>query len=143
MERILSEEQKELRDAAKRASEAYNLHRVADPHGSVGKWLAIRLQDGSCDGTLYDSKLDAVTHVLDERFYAFVKIGPWPFTEQEAAIFLNTNRKLYERGAHMADPDHKSGGPDFIPRLNAEDEYTRLRALFIGDVAPSNLILPR
>jgi hypothetical protein len=137
-----SDEDRGLRDAAKRASEAYNLHRVADPHGSVRKWLSIKLQDGSCDGVLYDSKAEAVRHVSDERFYAFVQVGPWPFTEKEAAIFLKKNRLLYEKGVHMADPDHKAGGMDFIPRLTAEDEYRRLRALFIGDTAPSNLILP-
>lgn len=142
MEKILSEEQRELRDAAKRASEAYNLHRVADPHGSVNKWIVIKLQDGSSDNVLYDTKRDAVRHVSDERFYMFVKVGPWPFTEQEAAVWLTTNRKLYEKGVRMADPDHEKGGLDFIRRSTAEDEYSRLRALFVGDLPPTNLFVP-
>jgi hypothetical protein len=83
-------------DAAKRASDAYNLHRVADPNGCVGKWIAVRLSDGTTDNVLYDSKSAAVDHQHhDEDFYAFVQIGPWQFTPEMAETYLTVQRRMY------------------------------------------------
>lgn len=143
MEHRLSPEQRALADAAKRTSDQYNLHRVADVHGSIGKWFAVRLSDGESDGVLYDSKSAAVTHQHhNEDFYAFVQIGPWTMSPTDAAVFLDTNRRLYDKGVRLADPEHNSGGRDLIKRTSREDQRNQLRALFKGDRGPSNLIVP-
>jgi hypothetical protein len=130
-------------DAAKRASDAYNLHRVADPHGSIGKWIAVRLSDGTTDDTLYDSKQDAVRgQHHNEDYYAFVQVGPWSFTPQYAETFLKINRRMYDKGLRLADRDHSGGGRDLIRRVTREDQFNQLRSMFRGDRAPSNIILP-
>lgn len=124
-------------DAAKRFADNYNLHRVANPYGSIGKWIAIALQDGNSDQELYDSKLDAVRHQHhNEQRYAFVKIGPYSMALCEAAVILETNRRAYSRGFRMTDPDHKHGGMDLITRLTAEDQLAQMRG------AVQNLIMP-
>ena len=129
-------------DAARRASDAYQLHRVTDPHGSIGHWLAIKLEDGSCDGVLYGSKLAAVkTKEPWERHYGYVQLGPWPFTPKEAETWLAVQRRMYERGLVMTDPEDPSGGRDQIQRVTQEDQRNNLRALF-GVGPASNLLLP-
>ena len=39
------------------------------------KWLAIRLYDGSYDGALYDRRVEAIEHQLDESLCAYVCMG--------------------------------------------------------------------
>jgi hypothetical protein len=117
-------------DAAKRCADNYNLHRIADEYGSIGKWIAIALQDGSSDGVLYDDKLSAVRHQHhNEQRYAFMKISPHGMALCEAEVYLETNRRLYSRGMRMTDPDHKHGGMDLITRLNVEDQLAMMRGV--------------
>lgn len=132
-----------ISDEAKRVSDHYNLHRIADPHGSIGKWFAVKLHDGESDRVLYDSKSDAVTHQHhNENYYAFIQVGPWPMTPTDAESFLATHRRMYDAGLRMADRDAASGGRDVIKRVSAEDQYNQLRSMFIGDRKPSNIIMP-
>lgn len=129
-----------LMDAAKRASDEYGTHRIGDPYGSIGKWIAIRLDDGSSDHVAYDSKAHAVRHQHhDEKYYAFLQIGPWPLAPKDAAVFLKINRRLYDAGMRMSDPDHDTGGPEMIRRANNEDMLAQLRSLFRGG-RPKNII---
>jgi hypothetical protein len=118
-------------DAAKRLADAYNLHRIADIN-NIGRWLAVRLADGSNDGTLYDSKRDAVRHQLDEFLCAYLPISPKTMSYKEAEAYLSFTRKAYDSGFRMPDPDSPSGGPDMIRRLTREEETERIRALFKG-----------
>lgn len=131
----------ELRDAAKRVSGEYAMHRLADPLGNYGKWFAVRLSDGSSDHVLYDTKTDAVRgQHHDEQFYAFVQIGPWPMGVDEAETYLKVQRRAYDAGLRLS--DRESGGKDLIRRVTKEDQYNQLRAMFIGDRTPSNIIIP-
>jgi len=128
-------------DAAKRVSDEYNMHRVADPLGSIGKWFAVKLTDGSCDHTLYDSRAECIRHQHhNEQYYAYVQIGPWQMSPGDAQIFLRKHREMYSAGIRLADPDAKGGGNSVIKRLTKYDEARSHRSIIHQDIAPSNII---
>ncbi len=130
-----------ISDAAKRASDCYNLHRVADD-SNIGKWIAFRLSDGTSDNVVYDSKSHAVSgQHHNENWYCFVQIGPWPFMPKDAEIYLRKSREMYDAGFRLADRNAKNGGVDIIPRVTQQDERNRFAAIF-GKAKPSNIIIP-
>lgn len=131
-------------DAAKRVSDNYNLHRVANPYDSIGKWIAVALSDGHSDGTLYDSKRDCVSHQHhDEMWYAYIRINPTSMTPCDAEIFLKMHRMMYEKGIRLADPDDVSGGKEVIKRSTREDQSSLMRSIQSGGtIRPRNLLLP-
>lgn len=115
-------------DAAKRIYDNYHLHRSADYYGSIGKWIACALNDGSSDGEKYDSKSDCIRHQHhNEQFYAYIQITPAMMTVCSAEIFLGVTRRLYDAGIRMADPDHREGGRQLITRTSVEDQMAYLR----------------
>jgi hypothetical protein len=116
-------------DAARRASDAVNLHYAALGTEAIGKWVAIRLADGSSDGTLYDRKRDAVRHQPDEKLAAYVCIHVGGLNICAAESFMKTSRMAYDAGFRLADPDAKHGGLDLIPRLTQEDQGRQFAAL--------------
>lgn len=130
-----------ISDAAKRASDEYTLHRLAsDDH--IGKWFAVRLSDGTSDHVLYDSKSAAVRgQKHNENWYAYIQIGPWPFTPKEAQVYLTKMREAYNLGLRLADRDAPNGGLDMITRVSETDERNRFLSLF-GKAKPSNIIIP-
>lgn len=112
-------------DAARRMAEAVNLHvaavRETREQRSVPPFIAIDLADGRCpDGTLYDSRRDAVRHQKsDYRFY--VKIGPAPMSEREALVCLMYARRAHAAGHVFAEeepimPQRLELAAPFIPR---------------------------
>lgn len=122
-------------DAAKRCSDTYRLHRLADHFGSLRHWFAVSLADGTGDNVLYDSKADAVTHQHhNEDNYAFVQIVPSDMTVCDAETYLKIQRKLREAGIKVTDPQP-------IPRLSREDMGSQMRSITRG-TRPSNLIWP-
>lgn len=124
-------------DAAKRVYDNYHLHRTADYYGTLGKWIACALSDGSSDGIAYDSKSDAIRHQHhNEQYYAYIQITPANMTHCSAEIFLGITRRLYDAGMRMADPDHPQGGKQLIQRVSVEDQLAYLRG------RSQNLILP-
>jgi hypothetical protein len=124
-------------DAAKRACDTYNLHRVAIGDDAIGKWFAAALSDGDGDGVLYDSKRECVLHQKhNEQYYTYIKICPPGMRICEAEVMLNAARQLYDKGMRLTDPDHKHGGPDLITRLTVSDQLAQSR----GRV--TNLIMP-
>lgn len=126
-------------DAAKRLADEYNMHRVAAPYDSIGKWFAAALTDGSSDHVLYPSKVECVRHQHhNENYYAFVQIVPSTMSYKDAETFLKMHRKMYDAGLKMADRD--TGGKDMIRRLTQVDQERQLRALFKGDKPPTNII---
>lgn len=130
-------------DAAKRISDTYRLHRMADIHGAIGRWFAAALADGTTDNVLYDSKQSCITHQHhNELLYAYVRIGPHDMTPCDAETFLKIQRKLYDKGLRMVDPDARNGGPVMIPRTSREDMGSQMRSILYG-TRPSNLKLPR
>lgn len=120
-------------DVAKRCWEQVkNVAHSHDWETRIGSFLAIRLSDGSCDGTLYESKQAAVRHVPDERWYAFFSFRGAPngfASPKDAAIFLAFHRAAYDRGFRLPDPDAKDGGPDLIMPMNEEHVMDQLARL--------------
>lgn len=92
-------------DAARRASDHVNFHLHALGVAAVGKWVAIRLSDGSSDGVLYDKKADAIKHQLHETTCAYVQIPVGGMPPEDALVFMKYNRQLYDAGFRIADPD--------------------------------------
>jgi hypothetical protein len=88
-------------DAAKRCSDQVNLGVIT---GFVGKWVAIKLADGSSDGTFYDQRADAIEHQLHESLCCYIKIPPMGMTPEDAEKYLAINRKLYDAGFRLTDP---------------------------------------
>lgn len=126
-------------DAAKRISDTYNLHRIGQPIDSIGKWFAAKLNDGTSDDVLYDSKLDAVTHQRhNELYYAYFQIIPRNMEPREAEGLLRVYRQASKLNIRLADRDHPGGGMDIIKRSTQEDQYNQIAALF-GKGRPSNI----
>jgi hypothetical protein len=106
-----------ITDAARRMSDQINAHITF--HGSWeirNKWMRFKLQDGWTDGALYDTKLQAVRHCDNEKYYAFFcfRNALGGVTPKDCQIFLDVNRHQYDIGAPLADPDDVSGGKDNI-----------------------------
>lgn len=132
-----------ISDAARRTADEYNMHRMADPLGAIGKWFAVALTDGSSDHVLYESRQDCIRHQKhNEKYYAFIQIVPSTMKHKEAETFLATQRKLYDHGMRVIDPDMRNGGPELIPRVSREDQASQLRRLFGSHERPRNLLLP-
>lgn len=128
-------------DPAKRVSDTYRLHRLADPIGSIGQWFAIALADGTSDNVLYGTRRDAVIHQKhNELFYAYVQIIPGDMNPCQAESFIGTHRKLYDAGIKLTDREHRSGGLSVIPRLTAEDQDAQLRSILSGGILPQKNI---
>lgn len=107
-------------DAAKRVADEFNMHRVADPYGNIGFWIACALADGTSDHTLYETKQDAIRHQHhNENFYTFIQIVPSTFTECESEVMLKVARMMYNAGGRMSDGFSRH---DLIKRLGWEDQ---------------------
>ena len=91
-------------DEARRASDIVNLHLLADSHGNVGRWVAVRLSDGGSDGTVYDCKCDAMRHQLHETQCVYVQIQPNGLSARDAQILLKLYRDMYDNRMKMPDP---------------------------------------
>lgn len=107
-------------DAAKRIADVYNLHRVADPYGNIGSWIACALQDGQSDMVLYDSKDAAIHHQHGyENYFIYIQIVPAMITACEAQVHLKIGRMCYDKGGRWANGDTKH---ELIRRLGWEDQ---------------------
>lgn len=131
-------------DAAKRVADQYALHRIGAGMASTGKWFAVALSDGTSDGTLYDTKRDAVRHQHhNEMYFAFICIAPSNMSVCDADIFIKTQRALYDAGLRMSDPDDPAGGRAPIVRQTREDQISLMHSIRSrGRRAPGNLIDP-
>lgn len=111
----------QIRDIGRRASEAVNLHVIG---GNVGRWVALRLEDGSSDGIPYDSRRDAIAHQLHEQQCAYIRVTPDGITPADAARFIALNRSLYSAGFRLADPD-MPGEPIYPENLEEINAWLR------------------
>jgi hypothetical protein len=110
-------------DAAKRCADNVNVHYAANELGvwdAVGKWLAVRLSDGGTDQTAYDSKAEAVRHQPDEFLCVYIRLIGMRMDVCEAESFMETNRRLYDKGWRLADPDARSGGRQHLQSNRTE-----------------------
>ena len=129
--------EQELIDAGKRISDEYIMHRLADPIGNLGKFMAVKMQDGTSDHALYDS-MDEGRRVIgqrdDEDRWFFIQIVPSQLPARDASVLLRANRKMFDAGIRQRAMD----GKVMIPRLSREDNTAQLRSMFRG-TRPTNL----
>lgn len=108
-------------DAAKRVADIYSLHRVADPYGNIGCWIAVALADGQSDMVLYESRRDAIKHQHhNEEWYAYIQIVPANITPCEAETILRVARRAYDAGIARGDGMTRR---ELIRRLGWEDQH--------------------
>jgi hypothetical protein len=119
-------------DAAKRISDAVNMHFHIMGFDCKRFWIACRLEDGKGGETLYDNKRDAVRHQIDEFRCIYICLTGAPMGVCEAEILLRTHRLAYSNGYRLADPDTAAGGRDIIPRVALQHRLTTIRALEKG-----------
>jgi hypothetical protein len=123
-------------DAAKRAYDIVRSYTAFVEYSErIGKWVALRLSDGGSDGTLYDSKRDAIRHQAHEQMCAYFSYrgAPEGFANvKDAAVWLEFHRHAYDNGFRLADPDDPGGGPELIMPTAEEQLYGQLRRLAPG-----------
>lgn len=112
-------------DAAKRVADIYSLHRIADPYGNIGFWIACSLADGQSDMVLYETKRDAIRHQHhNENHYTYIQIVPSTMTPCEAEVMLKVARMAYDKGMRISDGLSRH---DLIKRLGWEDQLALSR----------------
>jgi hypothetical protein len=111
-------------DVARRVSDAVNLH--ISVNEQARGWVACRMDTGESDGSLYDTRSDAVRHQKNESFCFYLKVQPGGMTAKQAWVNVVAFRKLRDAGIR---PDH-------------EDVTLPQRAELMRHVAP-RLVLPR
>lgn len=95
-------------------------------------YVALRMLDGSYDGTMYETKRDAVRHQLHEQTCAYFSFRNAPngfSSAKDAAIFLAWHRAAYDAGFRLPDPDDTHGGPDLDMPMTGEHLHNQLRRL--------------
>jgi hypothetical protein len=113
----------QIPDEAKRMSDIINSLVAFTPTWELrNKWIAVRLNDGGYDGTLYDSRDDAITHQLDERFCVYVCMrtmmqGAKPL---DCAIYLEFHRQAYDSGMRLHEPE----APQLLLPTSGYDQIT-------------------
>jgi hypothetical protein len=115
--------QTETLDIGKRAHDTIALHVIG---GNVGKWVALRLEDGSSDGIPYDTRREAIQHQLHEQLCCYVKVPPDGMPAEDALRFILINRSLYAQGYRLTDPDMP--GEPIYPMTDEETLRTILSA---------------
>jgi hypothetical protein len=95
-------------DYARRLSDEVRLHIVC---GNAGKWIAARLSDGGGDGTVYDTRADAIAHQLHETQCAYLCIPHDDLSPRSAGRYLEMHRELYDGGFRLSDPDDPRATP--------------------------------
>lgn len=93
-------------DAARRMAGEINVRVVCTPWDQlIRSWMAFRLSDGSSDGTLYDTRADAVRHQLHETLCAYfcMRQAQNGVRPKDCQLFLDVHRQIYDAGGRMAD----------------------------------------
>jgi hypothetical protein len=116
-------------DAAKRISDATNLHKVAGGWDTVGRFIACRLSDGTGGETLYDTHFDAVRHQPDADLCLYIRLRAEGMNVCDAELYLWINRQAHDNGMRLTDPDKASNNRTLIPRVSTEHQYKTLRGL--------------
>lgn len=111
-------------NSAKRLSGIINSLVICHPIDTlVHSWIAVRLADGSYDGTLYDTRQDAVRHQPHEQQCAYLNLAPvmGGMEVQAAFAILKFHRDAYRAGMTFIDPEHPTGGMDIRMPIAMED----------------------
>jgi hypothetical protein len=115
-------------DAAKRVSDAYNLHKTC---GATAGWIAVKYADGTGGETVYETRAGAVADRWpweDEYFYC--SLAERSMTICQAESVLRFKRVMAEM--ERPDRDLPGGGLEVIPRVAIEDQEAQIRAVRTG-----------
>lgn len=113
-------------DAGKRASDHINNILVGQGFSNVAhKTIAINLGTGDYDGTLYDTKRDAVRHQKNEFLCMYLQFRSMRggVTPEEMARVIQVHRQAYANGFRLPDPDDKYGGPELLIDTPTNDVF--------------------
>lgn len=119
-------------DAAKRLSDIVNNICISQPLDVVVRsWIAVSLADGSTDGGLYESRIEAVKHQYHETQCAYLclKESPHGMPTQDAYVYLKFHRDAYEAGMRLTDPEKDNGGYDLRMPIAREDVNRQIATL--------------
>lgn len=128
-----------ISDAAHRANDAVNEKLAHNGWDIRNCWMAFRLADGTGDGTLYDTKRDAIRHCgNNEKYYFFYcfRNAPGGSNPRDMQIWINMHRHAYDNGGHLTDPDAPDGGGD---RIMSTQHYDRING---RERAPRPTLIP-
>jgi hypothetical protein len=115
-------------DAAKRASDAGNQAWADGGYdGTVGKFMAFRLDNGSSDGTCYPTKQEAC-RFNSEYEHFFIAMHPGGLGACEAEIMLKFHRTAYDAGFPIISPDGKKA-PELIPRIGRAEITAQIQGI--------------
>jgi hypothetical protein len=114
-------------DSAKRFADGVNamitFHKVWE---IKHHWIAINLQDGSVDSTIYETRADAMKHMHgNEARYFYFPIGNFVqgLKLMDAEMILMFQRDAYDSGLRITDT--QEGSDPFLP-VFAADKYRDL-----------------
>src|SRR6058998_3304850 len=99
----------DLAIASKRAADIINEIRPTLEWAQLKRsWIAIRLADGDYDGTVYDSRRDAIKHQKNEflcAYFNFLGAAYGGISAWDIGKWLQFHREAYRRGFRLPDPD--------------------------------------
>jgi hypothetical protein len=128
---LLTANQEEM-DSAKRLSGIINSLVICHPIETlIHSWIAVRLSDGGYDGTLYDTRRDAVRHQQYEKQCAYLNLAPIAggMEIQAAYAILKFHRDAYAADMTFIDPEHETGGMDIGMPIAMEDVRTHIHRM--------------
>lgn len=109
----------EIDDAGKRFAEIVSNIRMSNDWDDIkNSWIAVKLEDGSCDGTVYDTRAEAIkfnTNKANKYFYVALRNAIHGLTAKEATLMLAMVRTQAARGRY-----HPEDQPDPIMPLSRE-----------------------
>lgn len=115
---------RQMRDesSAKRFHEAIALHRLALSHDEIiaGRFMAVRLADGSTDNTAYESRYEAMKHQPNHHLCFYPQIPPAVITVYVCDTLLWYARKAHDAG-HRPDLDAQRANLGLMIPNNIED----------------------
>jgi hypothetical protein len=117
---ILCRECAVVTDSARRFSDNVNaLLTFSDAWEIRHSWIAVKLEDGSYDGTIYDTRADAIRHQSDERLCCYFPIGNFAsgLSALDAQLILDLQRHAYDAGMRITDEQT----PDVFPSIGQVD----------------------
>lgn len=97
---------------AKKAFDHLGMYGAIHGREGLNRWLAISLEDGSCDLKPYATKAEAARFQSRERECVYFFFTGMP-KQNELQLYLDTCEELYDAGLDLADPDHYVN-PEFI-----------------------------
>jgi len=89
-------------------SDNINARLAFTPHWEIKDcWLAFRLEDGSSDGTLYDTRADALRFQLHPELCAYFcfRNALGGVNPHDCQLFMDMHREAYDHGMGLHDPD--------------------------------------